>query len=76
MGFTITHKMITEPNFIILELISVIPALRLPNRIVSGTTWSRQEVWAEDYRIPYRIVFGIMFGNLGGGIIEPKLFWN
>ena len=38
---TITHKMITEPNFIILELISVIPALRLPNRIVSGIAWAR-----------------------------------
>ena len=30
----------------------------------------------ESYRIRYRIVLGIMFGNLGGGITEPKLFWN
>ena len=29
--------MITEPNFIIFELFSVIPALWLPNRIVSGS---------------------------------------
>ena len=33
--------MITEPNFIIFELFSVIPALWLPNRIVSGIAWSR-----------------------------------
>ena len=33
--------MITEPNFIIFELFSVIPALWLPNQIVSGITWSR-----------------------------------
>ena len=33
---TITHKMITEPNFTIFKLFSVIPVLRLPNRIVSG----------------------------------------
>ena len=32
---TITHKIITEPNFTIFELFSVIPVLRLPNRIVS-----------------------------------------
>ena len=32
---TITHKMITEPIFIIFELFSVIPVLRLPNRILS-----------------------------------------
>ena len=38
---TITHKRITEPNFIIFELFSVILALWLPNRIVSGITWSR-----------------------------------
>ena len=38
---TITLKIITEPNFIIFQLISVIPALRLPNRIVSGITWAR-----------------------------------
>ena len=31
--FTITHKRITEPNFIIVELFSVAPALWLPNRI-------------------------------------------
>ena len=68
--------MITEPNFIIFELLSVIPALWLPNRIVSEITWSRLEVWAENYRIPYRIVLGIMFGTLSGGITEPKLFWN
>ena len=36
------HTMITEPNFIIFELFSVIPALRLPNRIVSGITWFRK----------------------------------
>ena len=40
----IAHNMITEPNFITFELFSVIPALRLPNRIVSGITWSWQEV--------------------------------
>ena len=39
--FTIAHKTITEPNFIIFELFSAIPALWLPNRIVSGITWSR-----------------------------------
>ena len=32
---TITHKMITEPIFTIFEIFSVIPVLRLPNRIVS-----------------------------------------
>ena len=57
---TPTHKKITEPNFIIFQLILVIPVLRLPNRIVSGITWAR------DYRIPDRIPLGIIFGNLGG----------
>ena len=38
----------------------------IPNRIVSGITWSRKA--AEDYRIPYRIVLEIIFGNLGEGI--------
>ena len=33
-------------------------------------------VWAQDYRILYRIAVGIIFGNFGGGITEPKLFWN
>ena len=37
----ITHKKITEPNFIIFELFSVIPALWLPNRFVSGINGSR-----------------------------------
>ena len=39
---TITHKIITEPNFIIFELFSVIPVLRLPNRIVSRISKSWQ----------------------------------
>ena len=73
---TITHKMITEPNFIIFELFSVIPALWLPNRTVSGITGSWLEVWAEDFRIRCRIIWGFLFGNLGGGITEPKWFWN
>ena len=33
---TITHEMITEPNFIIFELILVTPVLELPSRIVFG----------------------------------------
>ena len=32
---TMTHKIITEPNFTIFELFSVIPVLRLPSRIIS-----------------------------------------
>ena len=39
-NITITHKMITEPNFIIFELFWVIPALWLPNRFVSGINLS------------------------------------
>ena len=38
---TITHKNITEPNFTIFQLISVILVPRLPNRIVSGIPWAR-----------------------------------
>ena len=38
---TITQKMITEPNFIIFELFSVISALWLPKQIVPGINWSR-----------------------------------
>ena len=68
--------MITEPNFIIFELFSVISALWLPNRIVSGINWSRGVVCAQDIRTPYRITLGIIFDNFGGGITEPKLFWN
>ena len=68
--------MITEPNFIIFELFSVIPALWLPNRFVSGISWSRWVVCAQDYRTPYQITLGILFGNFGGGITKPKLFWN
>ena len=30
----------------------------------------------EHYRDAYRIILGIMLGNFGGGIPEPKLFWN
>ena len=26
--------------------------------------------------IPYQSVLGIVFGKSGGGIAEPKLFWN
>ena len=48
---TITHKKITEPNFIVFELFSGIRALWLPNRFVSGTNGSRYVVWAQDYRI-------------------------
>ena len=40
-SLTIAHKKITEPNFIIFELFSVIPALWLPNRFVSGINSSR-----------------------------------
>ena len=39
--YTKTHKKITEPNFIIFEFFSVIPALWLPNRFVSGINGSR-----------------------------------
>ena len=67
---TITHKKITQPNFIIYEGFSAIPALWLPNQIVSGitcNTWSWSEGWAEDCQIPDQIVLEIIFGNMGGG---------
>ena len=75
-SYTITQKKITEPNFIIFELFSVISALWLPNRIVSGINWFRGVVCAQDCRIPYRITLGIIFGNFGGRITKPKLFWS
>ena len=65
--------MITEPNFIIFELFSVIPALWLPNRFVSGINSSCFVVRAEDYRIPYRIVLGIIFGNFGEKNCRTKI---
>ena len=34
LDYDTKHKMITEPNFVIFELILVIPVLELPNRIV------------------------------------------
>ena len=39
--FTVTHDMITEPNFIVSGLFLVIHILRLPNRIISGFSSSR-----------------------------------
>ena len=39
----ITHKMITEPNFTMFQLFSVIPVSRLPNRIVSGIVGNSSE---------------------------------
>ena len=41
MGDLGTHKDITEPNLIVFESVSVILVLRLPNRIVSGISWSQ-----------------------------------
>ena len=66
-------KIITAANFTSLEFVSGISALWLPNRFASGIHWSRQVVWAEDYRIPYWNILGIILGNFGGGIVEPKL---
>ena len=38
---TITHNIVTEPNLISFELISVIPVLKLLNRIVLGINQSQ-----------------------------------
>ena len=38
---TMAHKMITEPDFIVFELVPVVPVLRLPSKIVSGFNQSR-----------------------------------
>ena len=66
--------MITEPNFTIFELVSVIPALWFLNRFVSGFDCFQNEVRAEDFRIPYQIVLGIIIGKFGGRITEPIFF--
>ena len=76
---SITHKRITEPNFIISELVSVIPVLWLPNRIFLEllSLGNHCELWTtEPMHLPYRNVLGIVLGNFGGGITEPNLFWT
>ena len=74
---TITHKSITEPNFIIFEFIfgnscSVITEPNcFWNYLVSVRSVSR------GLPNPLPNCFGnSMFSNLGGGITEPNLFWN
>ena len=77
---TITHKMITELNFIIFELFSVFFLFcdyrtELFLELVSLGNYC--ELWiSESLCPPYRNVLGILFGNFGGGIAEPNLFWN
>ena len=61
--------MTAEPSFTLFELISKIPVLQLPHRVVSGfnQTWKslslREHRITEYLGLPYRNVWEILFGG-------------
>ena len=75
LNFIILELISEIPELIILELISEIPVLELPNRIVfwisSVLVFVENRTITESLGLPHRNVFGSCFGDFDGESTEP-----